>query len=836
MRRFTITRWSDAKAFAAPPFSAHQHCMHTQRCALPNQIMTTVTDILETMDYGPSPEAASPVLAWLDLRQRSFGHFINGKFVAPAEGRHFDVINPADESHLAKVAQGSALDIELAVDAARQALLAWGAIGGHARARYLYAIARHLQKQSRFFAVLETLDNGKTIRESRDVDLPLVVRHFYHHAGWAELLETEFPDQAPVGVCGQIVPWNFPLLMLAWKVAPALAAGNTVVLKPAEFTPLTALAFAELCQAIGLPAGVVNIVTGDGDTGARLVNHAGVDKIAFTGSTEVGRIIRRATAGSGKKLSLELGGKSPFIVFDDADLDAAIEGVVDSIWFNQGQVCCAGSRILVQESIADRFTGKLRLRMGKLRVGSPLDKSSDIGAIVDRIQLDRITQLVDQGKAEGLICWQPPLQASARGFYFAPTFFPDVSPASTLAQVEIFGPVVVSMTFRTLDEAVALANNTRYGLAASIWSENINVCLTTASQLQAGVVWINGANMFDAAAGFGGYRESGFGREGGREGMQEYLVPRWQLGLPALAEETSQIDIGLQPAAVDDTVAPSIDRSAKFYIGGKQTRPDSGYSYAVRGSGGELLGHAGQGSRKDIRNAVEAAHKAGSWGRLSGHARAQVLFYLAENMSARAGEFAAHLQAIDQLNAKQAAAQVEQALQKVFYYAAFADKHDGRVHSTVAAHVTLAMHEPYGVVGVRSPRQSPLLSMLSLLLPLIAMGNRVVLVPTPESALMLADFYQLLETSDMPDGVVNIICGDSDELAEVLALHDDVNALWYAGPTWGAKRIQSASAGNLKNTWVQCAQIDWSDRLRSQGPDFVRRATQVKNIWIPYGE
>lgn len=801
--------------------------------------MTTVADILKTMDYGPAPESAAPVHDWLAARQRSFGHFIKGQFSAPAEGGQFDVFNPADESLLARVAQGSAADIEQAVAAARQALPAWSALSGHARARYLYALARHLQKQARFFAVLETLNNGKTLRESRDVDLPLVVRHFYHHAGWAALLQSEFPAQGPVGVCGQILPWNFPLLMLAWKVAPALAAGNTVVLKPSELTPLTALAFAELCQAVGLPEGVLNIVTGDGSTGEHLVRHPQVDKIAFTGSTEVGRLIRRASAGSGKQLSLELGGKSPFIVFEDADLDAAIEGVVDSIWFNQGQVCCAGSRLLLQDSIAARFGQKLRQRMGKLRVGSPLDKSSDLGAIIDRAQLERIRQWVEQGRAEGLCCWQSPLQPAARGHYFAPTFFEDVAPASSLAQDEIFGPVLVSLRFRTPDEAVALANHTRYGLAASVWSENINVCLGTAAQLQAGVVWINGANLFDAAAGFGGYRESGFGREGGREGLCEYLQPLWQRSLAELAPEPCALESGLQPMsalAPNLPGLPGIDRSAKFYIGGKQVRPDSGYSYAVRGATGELLGLAGQGSRKDIRNAVEAARQAGAWARLSGHARAQVLYYLAENMAARSEAFAAHLRAIDALAPGAAARQVELALERVFYYAALADKFDGRVHSTLAAHVTLALHEPHGVVGVRSARQSPLLALLALVLPLLAAGNRVVLVPPPQAALMLADFQQLLDTSDLPAGVLNIVCGDNDELAEVLALHDDVDALWYAGPLAGAARVQAASAGNLKSTWVQTTTIDWASPEHAQGSEYMRRATQVKSIWIPYGE
>ncbi len=484
--------------------------------------MTLIKDILRTMDYGPAPESAEHVLAWLHAHEDGFGQFIGGRFTKAAS--LFDVFNPATGERIARVSQGSAADIDAAVAAARKAQGKWAALPGQERAKYLYALARHVQKRERFLAVLELIDNGKPIRESRDIDVPLVARHFYHHAGWASLIESEFPGTKPVGVCGQIIPWNFPLLMLAWKIAPALAAGNAVVLKPAEYTPLTALAFAEICVEVGLPPGVVNIVTGDGETGAALVGHAGVDKIAFTGSTEVGRIIRKATAGTGKKLSLELGGKSPFIVFDDADLDSAVEGLVDAIWFNQGQVCCAGSRLLASEGIAEALYAKLRARMGKLRVGEPLDKSTDVGAIVAPAQLQRIERLMAEGAKEGLEFWRADDGVPQRGCFYPPTLVTGVEPASVLMREEIFGPVLVATTFRTPDEAVALANNTRYGLAASVWTENVNRALEVAARIKAGVVWINSTNLFDAAAGFGGYRESGFGREGGREGLYEYRV------------------------------------------------------------------------------------------------------------------------------------------------------------------------------------------------------------------------------------------------------------------------------------------------------------------------
>ena len=484
-----------------------------------------VAEILETMEYGPAPESAAPANAWLDAHERRFGMYIDGAWTAPADDRLFESINPANGKPIARVTQASQTDVDGAVAAARRAFESWSQASGHARARYLYALARHMQKHSRWLAVLETIDNGKPIRETRDIDIPLVARHFYHHAGWAQLMESQLAGYEPVGVVGQIIPWNFPLLMLAWKIAPALAMGNTVVLKPAEWTSLTALAFAQICDEVGLPPGVINIITGDGAVGEMIVKHAGIDKIAFTGSTEVGRIIRQATAGSGKKISLELGGKSPFVVFDDADLDSVVEGVVDAIWFNQGQVCCAGSRLLVQEGVAARLIEKLRARMERLRVGDPLDKAIDIGAIVAPAQLQKIQRLVEQGRDEGATMWQPSWACPTEGYFFPPTLFTNVAPAATIAQVEIFGPVLVSSTFRTPAEAVALANNTRFGLAASVWSEDINQALDIARQIKAGVVWVNSTNLFDAAAGFGGYRESGFGREGGKEGLYEYVQP-----------------------------------------------------------------------------------------------------------------------------------------------------------------------------------------------------------------------------------------------------------------------------------------------------------------------
>lgn len=789
--------------------------------------MPTIKDIMETMEYGPAPEAHAEVSEWIAARPL-IGHFVGGRFVQPT-GKTADVVNPATEAVLTKVALGTEAEVDTAVRAARAAFPKWSALPGHERARYLYALARHIQKRERFLSVLETIDNGKTIRESRDIDIPLVTRHFYHHAGWAELLDSEFPNHAPLGVCGQIIPWNFPLLMLAWKVAPALAAGNTVVLKPADLTPLTAQAFAEICVEIGLPPGVVNIVQGDGATGAAIAGHPDVNKVAFTGSTEVGRVIRRQIAGSGKKLSLELGGKSPFIVFEDADLDAAAEGVVDAIWFNQGEVCCAGSRIIVQEGIAPRFFDKLRARMASLRTGDPLDKTIDVGAVVSARQLARITALLDQGQAEGATLHRAPGPLPAKGAFCAPGFFTGTAPAHSVSQTEIFGPVATTLTFRTPDEAITLANDTRYGLAASVWSENINRAIETAAKVKAGVVWINATNIFDAAAPFGGFRESGYGREGGRAGMAEYLTAPWEKAgkprpAPALVPDVT-------PAA--KAQGAGIDVTAKLYIGGKQARADGGQSYTVYGKGGAVLGQAALANRKDVRNAVEAASKASGWGGITAHNRAQVLYFLAENLSQRRAEFVAALAATGTAKADQ---EVDLTLRRAFWYAAQADKFDGAVTATKSKHVTMTVNEPFGTLGIVAPDEAPLLALMSLVLPAVAMGNRVVAVASQSQPLLATRLYQVLETSDIPGGVINLLTGDSDSLAKTLAEHDDVAALWYCGSAEGAAMVERASAGNLKPVWSDLGRLrDWHDAGQGQGTDYLRRATQVKTIWLPYG-
>jgi aldehyde dehydrogenase (NAD+) len=482
--------------------------------------LTDLEKVPQDWTYAPAPESRDIVRL-----QPEYGLFVGGRWLEPSET--YETIAPRDEEPLARIAQGTPEDVDAAVQAARAAFEdGWSSLPGSERAKYLFRIARILQERSREFAVLESLNGGKPIKESRDVDLPLAAAHFFYYAGWADKLEYAFPNRRPrpVGVAGQIIPWNFPLLMLAWKIAPALACGNTVVLKPAETTPLTALLFCDVLRQAELPPGVVNIVTGDGRTGAALVDHDGVDKIAFTGSTDVGKLIQRRLAGTGKKLTLELGGKAANVVFDDCALDQAVEGIVNGIYFNQGHVCCAGSRLFAQESIYEPLVDKLKARLQTLRVGDPLDKNTDVGAINSRMQLEKIEELVASGREEGAEIYQPPCRLPEKGYWFAPTVFTNVAQSYRIAQEEIFGPVLSVLTFRTPDEAVEKANNTPYGLSAGVWTEKGSRILWMAQRMRAGVVWANTFNRFDPTSPFGGYKESGFGREGGRHGLEPYLT------------------------------------------------------------------------------------------------------------------------------------------------------------------------------------------------------------------------------------------------------------------------------------------------------------------------
>ena len=786
----------------------------------------TILESFEKLDYSEALESSSEAQKWLEENGRRFGQFINGKFVNQKDANLIASLDPSNGDLLANIEVASSTQLDNAVKAARKAQPDWQSLRGHGRAKVLYALARLLQKNSRLISVLETLDNGKPIRESRDIDIPLAIRHFYHHAGWAQLQEKEFKSYQSIGVIAQIVPWNFPLLMLSWKIAPALAMGNTIVFKAAEQTPITAMYFAHLCKQAGVPSGVINMVNGDGDVGASLAAHDGIDKVAFTGSTAVGQSIRKSTAGQGKKLTLELGGKSAFVVFEDADLDAAVEGLVDSIWFNQGEVCCAGSRLLVQAEVADKLHSKIKARIKQLRLGLPLDKSIDLGSLVSKTQFQRVDQMVKDGLEHGGESYQAcDIQADKN--LYPPTLITEIDSSHPLAQEEIFGPVLVSMTFRTQSEAVELANNSRYGLAASVWSENINRAMDVAPKIKAGVLWINCHNQFDASCGFGGVKESGFGREGGKEGLYEYLKPR----------SLSPIKKSMSKKIIENSNEQSIDRTLKFYIGGKQVRPDGGHSISTYNADGSLAAIVGSGNRKDIRNAVNAAIKAASWSSQSGHGRAQILYFLAENLAIRESEWIKRLETLYGVTKKQAKAEFNESLSRIFSYAAWADKYDGAVHSAPYRGVTMALPEPIGVLAQIAPEDQPLLTTISLIAPAIAMGNRVILIPSENFPSVALELVQTFETSDIPPGVINIVTGDKDELSNQLVGHAEVDGVWCWADSDTVAKVETTSALDLKRLWIHTdGDRDWLDPDQGEGLEFLRNATEVKNIWTPYGD
>ena len=785
----------------------------------------TILESFDKLDYSEALESSSEAQKWLEDNGRRFGQFINGKFISQKDAEIIASLDPSNGDLLANIEIASDSQLNTAVKAARKAQSNWQALGGHGRAKVLYALARLIQKNARLIAVLETLDNGKPIRESRDIDIPLAIRHFYHHAGWAQLQEKEFKSYESIGVVAQIVPWNFPLLMLSWKIAPALAMGNTIVFKAAEQTPITAMYFAHLCQQAGIPSGVINMVNGDGVVGAALAAHKGIDKVAFTGSTAVGQSIRKSTAGQGKKLTLELGGKSAFVVFEDADLDAAVEGLVDSIWFNQGEVCCAGSRLLVQAEVAEKLHLKIKSRIKQLRLGLPLDKSIDLGSLVSKTQFERVSQMVNDGLQHGGESFQACDIDSEKNLY-PPTLITDIDSSHPLAQEEIFGPVLVSMTFRTQSEAVALANNSRYGLAASVWSENINRAMDVAPKIKAGVLWINCHNQFDASCGFGGVKESGFGREGGKEGLYEYLKPRYLSPVKNVRSKKT-----------NSNKNQLIDRTLKFYIGGKQVRPDGGHSIETFNANGTLAAVVGSGNRKDIRNAVNAAVEATSWSSQSGHGRAQILYFLAENLAVRESEWIERLEILCGISNEYAKAEFDESISRIFSYAAWADKYDGAVHSAPYRGVTMALPEPIGVLAQVAPENQPLLTTISLIAPAIAMGNRVILIPSDSFPSVALELVQTFETSDIPPGVINIVTGDKSELSHQLVGHAEVDGVWCWSDSNNIAKVETISAMDLKRLWIHIdGDRDWLDSNQGEGLEFLRNATEVKNIWTPYGD
>ena len=785
--------------------------------------MNNIIKNFKNIKYGPAPEDDKDVLKWIKNLSSPNRIYINGKWTLSKSSKTLQAINPSTNSKLFKLVVSSKKDVDSAVIAANKAYPKWSKLSSYKRSQYLYALARLIQKHARFLSVLESIDNGKPIRETRDIDIPLVARHFYYHAGWAAKSKDTVKS---LGVVGQIIPWNFPLLMLAWKIAPAIACGNTVVLKPAEYTSLTALFFAELCMKAKLPNGVINIVTGDGSTGQHITNHPLVKKIAFTGSTEVGKKIIASTSNTNKKLTMELGGKSPFIVFEDADLDSAVEGVVDAIWFNQGQVCCAGSRLLIQESIEKKFIKKLKQRMEKLRVGNPLDKSIDIGAIVAPVQLKKIDSLVKKGVKEGAKLWQPSWSCPKEGLFYPPSLFTNVTPASYIAQIEIFGPVLTSLTFRTPSEAVAIANNTPYGLAASIWSENINLALDVAPKVKAGVIWINSTNLFDAACGFGGFKESGFGREGGSEGIRAYT----KINLPVVRgskKTNNKIKISL----------PMIDRTPKLYIGGKQKRPDGGYSFPLNAVNNSFICDIAQANRKDVRDSVEIAAKSFAK-QLSNFNRSQILFYLAENLQQREKTFVDLLVALCGSSPVNASKEFSQSCERLFYYAAMADKFEGNVHNPPMRGLTLAMKEPLGVMTSILSDDSPLLNLVTVMGSVFSTGNTNIIVPGQKTSLIATELYQVLDTSDVPGGYVNILTAKENELNKTLSQHENIEGIWYFGADSAQRsEIVKNTTSNIKRYWCpEEKHLDWTNASEEFLNEFLYQSTQVKNIWIPYGE
>ncbi|XP_074874036.1 aldehyde dehydrogenase family 16 member A1 isoform X2 [Carettochelys insculpta] len=797
----------------------------------------SVGGIYSSMEYGPAPEGAGPVQAWLEMHGRKFGHFMDGKWLKPDGRETSSSTNPATGELLATTLQGQPEDVEAAVQAATRAFKSWSCLSCHARARHLHNMARTIQKHQRLLALLESLDTGKPIGETRDRDLPLVVRHFYHHSGWAQLLGTELQGWKPLGVVAGVVTWDSPLLLLAWKVCPALAMGNTVVLLPPPRARLSALLLAELGAQAGLPPGVLNVLTGEGALAEGLAAHPGVDAVAVAGSVEVGRLLRCATAGLGTRLSLQLGGDTLVLVFDSADLDEAAVSLSD-------MVTGAGALLLVQETVAGALLQRLKMRLGRLRVGDPLDKAVDGGALADEAQRVAIETCMEEARAEGAEIFQAWAALPAQGPFYPPTLITGAATSSRCVREPIHGPVLVVLPFRTTQEAVALGNHRPAGLAASVWTESLPLAMEVAHRLQVGTIWLNGQTLLDAAAGFGS------SQVGGREGLCEWVRPSWESHTrhspAALDYKTFATSDGTQPPHGTASSpgpelqgnVPRVDRTYKLYYGGAQQRPEGMASRPVLDPAGRVLAYVAAGSAKDVRNAVEVAHRAApGWGKRVAHARAQVLYYVAENLELRREEVASRLGALTGASPEEAQREVDLGLERLFHWAAYCDKSGGTVQETPFHGTTLQLRQPLGVVGIACPDESPLLSFLSLLAPAVARGNAVVIVPSPRYPLPALDLCQIFDTSDVPGGVVNILTGDRDHLSRTLAQHQDVQAVWYFGTPEGSQFVEWASAGNLKRTWVSHGvPRQWEDPAQGAGEEFLYQATQCKTVWIPMGE
>ncbi|XP_076445387.1 aldehyde dehydrogenase family 16 member A1-like [Babylonia areolata] len=807
---------------------------------------TSVKDIFENLNYGPATDADVVAKAWLDDHGRQFGHFINNQWDKPDGGVQVQIHNPCTGELLATVTEASETDVEKAAKSAKATFESWSKLTDNVRARHLYSVARHVQKHQQLFSVLETLDTGRVMRESRDVEVPQAVRLLYHYAGWAQLRETELQGYKPYGVVAVLPSLARPLVSLVQRLAVSLATGNTVVVCPSPVTPLSALLFAEVCREAGLPEGVVSVLTDGRDSGGlrKLVMREEVDKVAYAGTTREGQMLRQLLAGSGKSLSLELSGRSAMLVFDNADLDSVVEGVVEAGWGYQGQLNTSASRLLVQEPVVEKLTHKLRQRLEKVRVGSSLEKNNDVGAMATEGLAETVGHAVDEARQEGAQVYQASTAGCSGGCFYPPTLLVGVQTASRVVYEDIPGPVVNLLPFRTAKEAMAMANNSAFAMAASVWTENVSLALEVCGGLQAGTVWVNSHNMVDAAAGSGGAKQSGSGRVGSRRGLLEYMQPSW-------TERTSgagKVNLGsfgstVAPRPSDQSVggagdSPQVDRTYKLYYGGVQKRPDGQYSRPVITTEGKVVGQVSEASRKDVRNAVEAAQKAvAGWSKRAGHNRAQVLYYIAENLETQREQLMQCLSSMTGQPDEGCRAEVSRALERLFFWAAYCDKYGGSVQEVPMYGRVYESNEAVGVIGVACPDSQPLLAFVSLFAAAIARGNAVVMIPSEKYPLAAAQLYHVFDSSDLPGGVVNILTGNRDHLTRVLAEHHDVQAVWYFGSQEGSKFVEHAAAENLKRTWVNDGKArDFTDASQGCGEELLFQSTQPKTVWIPMGE
>lgn len=803
-------------------------------------------DIMKSMDYGDAPESEALVHEWLARRGKKLGSFVNGNWQSGTNKKSFEVMNPCTGETLASVDEADTKDLDEVAKVAKGAFALWSKLSPSAKARHLYSIARHVQKHQQLLTVLDSVNTGRAIHEVKNHDIPQVVRCLYHFTGWAELMSTEMPGWKPRGVVAVILAWNFPLWNLVSLVAPAMAAGNTVIVKPATVTPLSALLFAEICNEAGLPPGVVNVINGSQNTiGRALASHSEVSQVSFMGSVKHGRELRQMTAGMAKKFCAHLSGKSAMLVFDSADLDAAVEGVIEGMFFNHGQVVSAASRLLIHEPVFDIFVDKLKARMKNIRIGKSLDKNIDLGTVMSDKQLDKIKKYVTEAAKEKAEVFQ------TADLHTPLTLITNINPTSRIAMEEVFGPVLVTFPFRTAKEAVALANVSAYGIAASVWSENMALCLEVAKSIAAANVWINCHNVFDAAAEFDHFRLSGYGSCGGKEGLYDFL----QLCCDEVQDQNAKVNIptndfvikpnGPSAATVCDknelgsNSVPCIDATYKSYVGGSQKRPDGNCSRPIYSGAGDVLGHIPECNRKDVRDAVEAAQKAQpGWVKRTGHNRLQILYYIAENLQRRQLEFAKQLSLATGCSDDDAKKEVEQALESLFCWGSYCDKYGGEVRETNMYGIVYNTREAVGVIGIICPETSPFLPFVTLLATAICRGNTVVIVPSEKHPLAGLDFYQILDTSDVPAGVVNILTGDSHLLARQLASHQDVNAVWCFGSSEMCKSVEYLSADNMKRTWVNDGRPSFAfDSVTAvQRKELLRHVTKIKTIWMPMGE